>query len=93
MLTGKIKVVKLMSQNIPQLFEVRKKHPIILKWRTTHNDPGLVNNIPKLINEDHVVIDNEGRNEDQTDSKNQGIRTSTRLKRFPNTRTDDFLWV
>ena len=46
---GKDKVVKLMSQNISHLFEVRKKHPIILKWRTTHSDPSLVNNV---INED-----------------------------------------
>jgi len=59
--TGKIKVVKLMSQNISQLFEVRKKRPIILKLKTIHNDPSLVNSIPKVIFEDHVVIDNEGR--------------------------------
>ena len=46
------------------------------------------------MNEDLIyLIDNEGRNEDQTDSKNQGIRTSSRPKRFPNTRSDDFLWV
>jgi hypothetical protein len=54
-----------MSQNISQLFEAKKKHPIILKWRTTHNDASLVNSIPKVINEDHVVIDNKGINEDQ----------------------------
>jgi hypothetical protein len=35
--TGKDKIMKLMSQNISQLFEVEKKHPIILKWRTTHS--------------------------------------------------------
>jgi hypothetical protein len=40
-----------------------------------------------------VVINNKERNEDQTDFKNQGIRTSTRPKRFPNARSDDFLWV
>jgi len=91
--TGKSKVVKLMSQNISQLFEVKKKYHIILKWRTTHNDPSLVDNIPKVINEDHVAIDRDRRNEDQMDSINQGIRTSSRLKRFPNTRSDDFLWV
>jgi hypothetical protein len=34
--TGKDKVVKPMSQNISKLFEVKKKHPIILIWRTTH---------------------------------------------------------
>ena len=82
-----------MSQNISQLFEVKKKHPIILKWRTTHNDPSLVDSIPKVINEDHVAIDSDRRNEDQMDSINQGIRTSSRPKRFPNTRSDDFLWV
>jgi hypothetical protein len=56
--TGKIKVLKLMSQKIFQLFEVKKKHPIIFKWGTTHSDSGLVNNIPKDISEDHVIIDN-----------------------------------
>ena len=91
--TGKDKVVKLMSLNIAQLFEVRKNHPIILKWRTTHGDPNLVNNVLNVINEDQVIIDNKGGNEDQMDSNNQGIRTSTRPKRFPNTRSDDFLWV
>jgi len=60
--TGKSKVVKLMSQNISQLFEVKKKHPIILKWRTTHNDPSLVDSIPKVINEDHVGIDRRRSN-------------------------------
>jgi hypothetical protein len=82
-----------MSQNISHLFEVKKKHPIILKWRTTHNDPSLVDSIHKVINEDPVAIDNKGRNEDQTDSINEGIRTSSKPKRFPNTRNDDFLWV
>jgi hypothetical protein len=83
----------LISQKISQLFEAKKKHPVILKWRTTHNDPSLVNSIPKVISEDHVVIDNKGRNEDQMDSYNQGIQMSSRPKRLPNTRSDDFLWV
>jgi hypothetical protein len=91
--TGKIKVVKLMSQNISQLSEAKKKHPIILKWKTTDNDPSLVNSIPKGIKEDHMVIDSKGRNEDQMDYNNQGIRISSRPKRFSNTRSDDFLWV
>jgi len=59
--TGKIKVVKLMSQKISQLFEAKKKHPVILKWKITQNDPSLVNSIPKVIREDLVVIDNKGR--------------------------------
>ena len=58
--TGKDKVVKLMSQNISHLFEFSKKQPIILKWRTTHSDPSLVNNAPNVINEDQVIIDNKG---------------------------------
>jgi hypothetical protein len=82
-----------MSQNICQLFEIKKKHPIILKWRSTYNDPSLVNSIPKVINEDPVAIDSDRRNKDQTDSINQGITRSSRPKRFPNTRSDDFLWV
>jgi len=45
--TGKIKVVKMMSQNISQLSEVRKKH-LILEWRTTHIDPALSTVSPKL---------------------------------------------
>jgi len=91
--TGKIKVVKLMSQKISQLFEAEKKHPVILKWRTTHNNPSLNNSIPIVISEDHVVIYNRGRNEDKIDSCNQGTRTSSRPKSLPNTRSDDFLWV
>jgi hypothetical protein len=68
--TGKGKVVKLMSENISQLFAVRKKHPIILKWRTTHSDPSLVNSVLNVINEDQVIIDNKGGIDDQTDSNN-----------------------
>ena len=93
MLTGKDKVVQLMSQNISHLFGVRKKHPIILKLRTTHSDPSLVNNVPNVINEDQIIVDNKGGTEDQMVSNNQGIRTSSRPKRFPNTKSDDFLWV
>jgi hypothetical protein len=89
--TGNIKVVKLMSQKKSQSLEAKKKHPIILKWRSTHNDPSLINSIPKVINKDLVVIDNKGRNKDQTDSNTQGNRTSSRPKRLPNTRRDDFL--
>jgi capsular polysaccharide biosynthesis protein len=86
--TGKSKVVKLMSQTISQLFEVKKKHPIILKWRTTHNDLKLIDSIPKVINEDHVTIVSDRRNEDQTDSIHL---PSKRARRLPTTRRDDFL--
>ena len=72
--TGKGKVVKLMSENISQLFAVKKKHPIILKWRTTHSDPSLVNSVLNVINEDQVITDNKGGIEDQTDPNNQGIK-------------------
>ena len=57
---------------------------------TRHGRICLVNSIPKVINEDHMIIDNKGSNEDQTDSNNQGIRTSSRPKRLPNIRSDDF---
>jgi hypothetical protein len=67
--TGKHKVVKLMSLNISQMFEVEKKHPVILKWRTTHSDPSPLNSTLKDTNEVHMVTDNKGRNEDQTGSK------------------------
>jgi len=89
----KIKVVKLMFQKLSQLFEAKKKQPTILKWRTTHNNSSCINSIPKVISEDHVVIDNKGRNEDEMGSYNQGIRTSSKPKRLPNTRSNDFLWV
>jgi len=91
--TGKDKVVKLLSQNISQIFEVRKNHLITLKWRTIHSDPCLVNNVLNVINEDQVIIDNKGESEDQMNSNKQGIRTSARPKRFPNKRSDNFLWV
>jgi hypothetical protein len=91
--TGKAKVVKLMSQKISQLFEAKKKQPTILKWRTTNNDSSHINSVPKVISDDHVVIDNKGRNEDQMDSYNQGTQTSSRPKRIPNPRSGDFLCV
>ena len=80
--TGKIKVVKFVSQKISQLFEAKMEHHIILKWRSTHNDPSLDNSIRIVISEDHVVIDNKGRNEDQTDSYNQGTLTFSRPKSY-----------
>jgi hypothetical protein len=70
--TGKTKVIKLMSQKISQLFEAKKKQPIILKWRTTHNDSSCINSIPRVISDDHMVIASKGRNEDQMDSYNEG---------------------
>jgi hypothetical protein len=76
-ITGKDKIARLMAQNITQLYEVMKKFPIILKWRTTPSDPDPIK---------------EGQ-EDLLDHSNQGTRTSNRLKRIPNTRSDDFLWT
>jgi ferredoxin-fold anticodon binding domain-containing protein len=73
---GKTKVAKLMSQNVSLLSEIRKKHPITLKWNTTFNDPSTVN-ISKVMNQEFVVIGNEGRNEYQIDSINYGIKTSS----------------
>jgi hypothetical protein len=46
------------SQKISQLFEAKMEYHIILKWRSTHNDPSLDNSIRIVIREDHVVIDN-----------------------------------
>jgi hypothetical protein len=91
--TGKHKVVKLMSLNISQMFEVKKKHSVILKWRPTHSDPSPPNSTLNNTNEDHVVTDNIGRNEDQMDPNSQGIRISSRPKKIPNSRSDDFLWA
>ena len=91
--TGKDKVVKLMALNISQIFEAKMKQPIILKCRPTHSDPNPPNSTLNVTYEDHVVVDNKGRNEEQTDSISQGIRISNRPKRTPNTRSDDFLWV
>jgi hypothetical protein len=72
-----------MFQNMSQLFEIKKKH-IIMQRRTTLNAPGLANSIPKVLNEDTAMY-SEGSTEDQTDSKNHGIRTTSRTKKFPNT--------
>jgi len=91
--SGKDKVARLMAQNINQIFEVTKKFPTIAKWRTTHSDPDLVNNTNHTINTDKDLIDNKENHEDSLDSINQGTRTSNRLKRIPNTRSDDFLWA
>jgi hypothetical protein len=60
--TGKTKVAKLMSQNISVLSENTNKHPINLKWFTTLQDVSTVNNIPKVMYEEYVVIGNEGGN-------------------------------
>jgi hypothetical protein len=81
--TGEDKVLKLMAQNISQLFEVKNKHPIILKWRTTHSDPCPVINARDVKNEDHEVIDNKERKEDQTNSNNQGIKNIQQAKEDP----------
>ena len=49
----------------------------------------LVDTISSIINDKQAPTINK----DQMDDENQGIRTSTRLKRFPNTRSEDFLWI
>jgi len=91
--SGKDKIARLMAQNLTQLFEVTKKLPIISKWRTTPSDPDPINsaNYAKTTVNELIVI-KEGQ-EDLLDHINQGTRTSNRLKRKPNTRSDDFLWT
>ena len=91
--SGKDKIARLMAQNITQLFEVTKKLPIISKWRDTPSDPDPINSAnyaKKTVNE--LIVNKEGQ-EDLLDHINQGTRTSNRLKRIPNTRSDDFLWT
>ena len=53
----------------------------------------LVDTISNIINDKQAPSINKERNKDQMDDDNQGIRTSTRPKRFPNTRSEDFLWI
>jgi hypothetical protein len=53
----------------------------------------LANGIPKGMKEEQVLIKNKEINEDQMVCENQGNRVSTRPKRSPNTRSDDFLWT
>jgi hypothetical protein len=150
--SGKAKVAKLMSLNISPQSENRKKPPIALKWYTTRQDTSTINSIPAVLNEEYVVMSNEGgkdeqldttikgiettslcneggdddqldstsqglettnvangihksrkdeqvliknkeRNEDQMISGTHGNRVSTRPKKSPNTRSDDFLWT
>jgi len=91
--SGKDKIARLMAQNINQIFKITKKLPIMAKWRTTHSDPDLVNNANHAINTDKDLIGNKVHNEDLLDSTNQGTRISSRLKRIPDTRSDDFLWT
>jgi len=91
--SGKEKIVRLMARNITRLFEVTKKIPIISKWRTTPSDLDTINSAnyaKKTANE--LTVIKEGQ-EDLLDHINQGTRTSNRLKRIPNTRSDDFLWT
>jgi hypothetical protein len=86
------KVAKLMSQNV-SLSEIRKKHPIILKWNTTFNDPSTVNNISKVMNQEYVVIGNEGRNEYQIDSINYGIKTSSLASTIPKVMKEEHVII
>jgi len=75
--TGNTKIAKLVAQNISLLSENRKKHPIILQWTTTLHDTSTVNNIPTVQNEEYMIVGNEGGNEDQVDSINQRIESSS----------------
>ena len=45
------------------------------------------------VNEQVIIINNKVRSDDQIDLSTKGIRMSTRPKKFPNTRSDDFLWI
>ena len=53
--SGRNKIMKMMSLIISQLLEVKKKDPIILKWRNSHNDSCLITNGLKAKNEDHMA--------------------------------------
>lgn len=53
----------------------------------------LAYSIPKGKKEEQVLIKNKERNEDQMNCESQGNRVSTRPKKSPNTRSDDFLWT
>jgi len=55
---GKEKIVRLMAQNITQLFEATKKLPIISEWRTTPSNPDSINsaNYTKKTANELIVI-------------------------------------
>jgi ferredoxin-fold anticodon binding domain-containing protein len=54
----------------------------------------IYNGIPQVAEDEQIIIiKNKVSSEDQIDHDTQGIRTSTRPNRSPNTRSDDFLWV
>jgi len=92
-MSGKDKIAKLLAQNITQLCEDTKKIPIVAKWKTTHKVGDLTNSTNYAINADNDPSNNKERHEHFLDSINPGSRTSSRTKRIPNSRSDDFLWT
>ena len=69
---------------VPEAGKEDQVDPINQRTETSSIDNG----IPKVTKEKMVVIKNKERKEDLT-----GLRTLTRPKKSPNTRSDDFLWV
>jgi cell fate (sporulation/competence/biofilm development) regulator YmcA (YheA/YmcA/DUF963 family) len=88
---GKIKAVKLMSQNIDQLLNSKKNHPIVLK-RKSHPNIKEGNNIVTIFGEDLKDSYSQGGKGEQKEMDIETVRISNRLKKTPVNRSDDFFY-
>jgi hypothetical protein len=63
-----------------------------MKWKTSTPDFISIRCETADLNNDTSDLDSDGKEENQPTTHNQSIRISNRRKKFPLTRSHDFLW-
>jgi cell fate (sporulation/competence/biofilm development) regulator YmcA (YheA/YmcA/DUF963 family) len=91
---GKEKVMKLISHKISSLINDKKTRLIILEWRNTVSKPNLDNQPNEFPKEDYTSTDGSAiGNSVRTGLNNLTARTSSRTKKTPTSRNEEFLWT
>jgi len=89
---GKSKMAQSIAQYLTKSSTNNNIDPIPMKWKTSTSD-FIPNGCEAMdSNNDISDLDNDGIEENRPTTNNQHIRTSNRRKKFPPTRSHDFLW-
>jgi hypothetical protein len=90
--TGKSKLAQLIAQNLTKSSTNNSTDSIPMKWKTSTSDFIPIGCEAIDLYNDTRDLDSDGKEENQSTINNQHIRISNRRKKFPLTRSEDFLW-
>jgi hypothetical protein len=90
--TGKSKVAQIIAKHLTRSTRNNNIDSIPMKWKITTSDFIPTGRDVKDFHNDTSDLVNDGNEENQSTTNNQNNRTSNRRKKFPLTRSHDFLW-